>query len=263
MRPARAGSCCATPMAARCRTRCGQSSRRWRAMCRAIISASTPMMIAAAPSQQSLAAVEAGVRQHPGHAQRARRALRQRQSGDADRHAGAQAPLCRALRHRHPRGETGPAHPRLAQDRRVAQPLAETGHAPFVGASAFATKAGIHASAVLKDPRTYEHVTPESVGNVGRFWCRIRPENPISSQSWSGLASRSTRRSAADARARGDQAEGVGRLRLRGRRLPRSICWPGVPWARCRPSSRSSASRSMSSAATMRSASWSPSRRPS
>ncbi|MBV8767042.1 MAG: citramalate synthase [Hyphomicrobiales bacterium] len=41
-------------------------------------------------------------------------------------------------------------------------------HAPFVGASAFATKAGIHASAVLKDPRTYEHVTPESVGNRRR-----------------------------------------------------------------------------------------------
>ncbi|MFO1148914.1 MAG: citramalate synthase [Alsobacter sp.] len=38
-------------------------------------------------------------------------------------------------------------------------------HAPYVGASAFATKAGIHASAVLKDPRTYEHVAPESVGN--------------------------------------------------------------------------------------------------
>ncbi len=38
-------------------------------------------------------------------------------------------------------------------------------HAPYVGDSAFATKAGIHASAVLKDPRTYEHVTPESIGN--------------------------------------------------------------------------------------------------
>ena len=36
---------------------------------------------------------------------------------------------------------------------------------PYVGASAFATKAGIHASALLKDPRTYEHVVPESVGN--------------------------------------------------------------------------------------------------
>ena len=38
-------------------------------------------------------------------------------------------------------------------------------HAPYVGSSAFATKAGIHASAVLKDPRTYEHVTPDAVGN--------------------------------------------------------------------------------------------------
>jgi 2-isopropylmalate synthase len=38
-------------------------------------------------------------------------------------------------------------------------------HAPYVGASAFATKAGIHASAVLKDPRTYEHITPDLVGN--------------------------------------------------------------------------------------------------
>jgi 2-isopropylmalate synthase len=38
-------------------------------------------------------------------------------------------------------------------------------HAPYVGSSAFATKAGIHASAVVKDPSTYEHVAPESVGN--------------------------------------------------------------------------------------------------
>ena len=38
-------------------------------------------------------------------------------------------------------------------------------HAPYVGESAFVTKTGIHASAVLKDPQTYEHVSPESVGN--------------------------------------------------------------------------------------------------
>jgi len=38
-------------------------------------------------------------------------------------------------------------------------------HAPYVGASAFATKAGIHASALAKDPRTYEHVPPERIGN--------------------------------------------------------------------------------------------------
>jgi 2-isopropylmalate synthase len=38
-------------------------------------------------------------------------------------------------------------------------------HAPYVGESAFATKAGIHASAIIKDPATYEHVQPEAVGN--------------------------------------------------------------------------------------------------
>ncbi|MEO1693684.1 MAG: citramalate synthase, partial [Pseudomonadota bacterium] len=34
-------------------------------------------------------------------------------------------------------------------------------HAPYVGESAFATKAGMHASAILKEPETYEHVAPE------------------------------------------------------------------------------------------------------
>src|ERR1700674_3620249 len=38
-------------------------------------------------------------------------------------------------------------------------------HAPYVGESAFATKAGIHASAIAKEPATYEHIAPERVGN--------------------------------------------------------------------------------------------------
>ncbi|WP_293447540.1 citramalate synthase [Planktotalea sp.] len=37
--------------------------------------------------------------------------------------------------------------------------------APFVGSSAFAHKAGLHASAILKNPSTYEHIEPEIVGN--------------------------------------------------------------------------------------------------
>ncbi|WP_085836432.1 citramalate synthase [Aquimixticola soesokkakensis] len=37
--------------------------------------------------------------------------------------------------------------------------------APYVGASAFAHKAGLHASAILKDPTTYEHIDPAQVGN--------------------------------------------------------------------------------------------------
>ncbi|MEM8555343.1 MAG: citramalate synthase, partial [Pseudomonadota bacterium] len=38
--------------------------------------------------------------------------------------------------------------------------------APYVGASAFAHKAGLHASAILKNPTTYEHVPPSVVGNA-------------------------------------------------------------------------------------------------
>ena len=38
--------------------------------------------------------------------------------------------------------------------------------APYVGASAFAHKAGLHASAILKDPSTYEHIEPGVVGNA-------------------------------------------------------------------------------------------------
>ena len=38
-------------------------------------------------------------------------------------------------------------------------------HAAYVGPSAFAHKGGLHVSAVQKNPKTYEHVTPESVGN--------------------------------------------------------------------------------------------------
>ncbi len=38
-------------------------------------------------------------------------------------------------------------------------------HAPYVGAAAFAHKAGLHASAIAKDPTTYEHIDPGAVGN--------------------------------------------------------------------------------------------------
>src|SRR5919108_6469429 len=41
--------------------------------------------------------------------------------------------------------------------------------APYVGESAFSTKAGIHASAIAKAPETYEHVPPETVGNRRRL----------------------------------------------------------------------------------------------
>ena len=55
------------------------------------------------------------------------------------------------------------AHVSHALDERLNR--ASDRHAPYVGDSAFATKAGIHASAIMKDPATYEHVAPDTVGN--------------------------------------------------------------------------------------------------
>jgi len=39
-------------------------------------------------------------------------------------------------------------------------------HLPYVGAAAFSHKGGLHVSAVQKDPKTYEHIDPEEVGNA-------------------------------------------------------------------------------------------------
>ena len=47
--------------------------------------------------------------------------------------------------------------------------LAHDSHLPFVGASSFAHKAGLHVNAVLKNSRCYEHITPELVGNRQRI----------------------------------------------------------------------------------------------
>ncbi len=41
-------------------------------------------------------------------------------------------------------------------------------HLPYVGDSAFAHKGGVHVSAILKNPKTYEHIEPEAVGNKRR-----------------------------------------------------------------------------------------------
>lgn len=46
--------------------------------------------------------------------------------------------------------------------------LTPNSHAPFVGKSAFAHKGGIHVSAVLKDSKMYEHISPITVGNKQR-----------------------------------------------------------------------------------------------
>jgi 2-isopropylmalate synthase len=67
--------------------------------------------------------------------------------------------------------ETGVSGAQLAHITQVSRLLDEIlnrapgRHSPYVGLSAFAHKGGLHSSAVLKDPRTYEHVKPELVGN--------------------------------------------------------------------------------------------------
>ncbi len=71
-------------------------------------------------------------------------------------------------------GHTTIGRERLAHLTSVARYVAELANLPlrndqpYVGRSAFAHKGGVHVSAVLKDPATYEHVPPEAVGNRQR-----------------------------------------------------------------------------------------------
>jgi 2-isopropylmalate synthase len=63
----------------------------------------------------------------------------------------------------------------LAEMARIAHAVAEVAnvapdpHAPYVGASAFAHKAGLHTSAVKVDPMLYQHADPAAVGNDMRL----------------------------------------------------------------------------------------------
>jgi 2-isopropylmalate synthase len=60
---------------------------------------------------------------------------------------------------------------RLTETSRYAYELANMnfrGNQPFVGASAFAHKGGMHTHAVARNPKTYEHVDPALVGNERR-----------------------------------------------------------------------------------------------
>jgi 2-isopropylmalate synthase len=73
------------------------------------------------------------------------------------------------------RFETGVTEARLKDLAHVSRAFDEllnrapNAQAPYVGKSAFATKAGIHASAIVKEPATYEHVPPETIGNRRRM----------------------------------------------------------------------------------------------
>jgi 2-isopropylmalate synthase len=112
----------------------------------------------------SLAAVRAGARQIQGTL-----------NGIGERCGNANLvsiiPTLKLKRDFAARFETGISDEQLKRLTHVSRKLddmlnrAPNRYAPYVGSSAFATKAGIHASAILKEPETYEHVPPERVGN--------------------------------------------------------------------------------------------------
>ncbi|MBC7144160.1 MAG: citramalate synthase [Thioclava marina] len=68
--------------------------------------------------------------------------------------------------------DTGISHERLRDITKLSRKLDDILNrvplrsAPYVGASAFTHKAGLHASAILKNPDTYEHIDPALVGNT-------------------------------------------------------------------------------------------------
>ncbi|MEM0947702.1 MAG: citramalate synthase [Pseudomonadota bacterium] len=113
----------------------------------------------------SLAAVDAGARQIQGTL-----------NGLGERCGNANLttllPTLLLKDHYSSRFETGVSPSALADLTRVSRQLDDILNrvplrsAPYVGASAFAHKAGLHASAIQKDPTTYEHIPPEAVGNA-------------------------------------------------------------------------------------------------
>ncbi len=113
----------------------------------------------------SLAAIDAGARQIQGTL-----------NGLGERCGNANlTPLIPILLLKEPyasRFDTGIPIDGLANLTQISRALDEilnrvpTKQAAFVGSSAFAHKAGLHASAILKDPSTYEHIDPALVGNT-------------------------------------------------------------------------------------------------
>ena len=210
MTPARAGWCSATPMAAACRRRSRPSfapSPRW---CPGSISASTPMTTPSRPSP---------IRWRRCWPARARSRAR----STASANAAAMPISSRSFRLWRSRSRFAAAsRPASCRDRlktlthvsRAFDELLNRGphrQAPYVGKSAFATKAGIHASAIVKEPETYEHVPPETVGNRRRMLVsdQAGKSNLIAELSRIGIDGREGRPATRPAAARGQGARGA------------------------------------------------------
>ena len=113
----------------------------------------------------SLAAVDAGATPRAGHAQRLRRAHRQRRPAHGRRATCSSSGAGRCC----PTDRLQRGHPDRARGQRGHQRARRTRRQPYVGASAFAHKAGLHASAIKVDPDLYQHTDPKRVGNDMRM----------------------------------------------------------------------------------------------
>ena len=160
MKPVPAGSSCATPTAARCRTRSRASSatvaERFPAASLGIHTHNDTENAVA----NSLAAVRAGARMVQGTL-----------NGLGERCGNANLISLIPTLMLKMGCETGISAEGLRRLSHVSRTLDErlnrapNRHAPYVGESAFAHKGGLHVSAVEKDPASYEHIDPATVGN--------------------------------------------------------------------------------------------------
>ena len=162
-RPARTSPCSATPTAGGCPTRSPTSCTRC---------ARRPVPGSASTATTTPAA-RSPTRSPPSTP--ARRTCRARSTATASAPA---TPTCSPssptsssswARLVLPEGRLRGGDPGRARGQRARQRAARTRRQPYVGASAFAHKAGLHASAVRVDPMLYQHEDPESVGNDMRM----------------------------------------------------------------------------------------------
>ena len=193
MRRARAGSCCATPTAARCRTRSRPSSARW--------SRAFPANHRRHPRPQRHRAgggefVRRRPRRRPpdpGHAQRPRRALRQRQSRVHHPDAEAEARVCRSIRDRRLR-------------RQAEKPRSTSRTRSTSGSTARRTATRPTSATAPSPPRPASTPPPSSrtppptstsrrrrSATAASSWSRTRPAAPTCWPSSSASGSRSTR----------------------------------------------------------------------
>ena len=229
MTKARAGSCCATPTAARCRTK----SRRSSARSAAVIPGDHVGIHAHNDTEQavanSFAAVRAGARQMQGTLN----GLGER-CGNANlvsHHpdAGAQARIRGKIRDRR-RPTMRSASSRASRTRSTKCSTAPpTAMRPMSAKARSPPRPASTPPRIVKDPRTYEHVAPERVGNKRKLLVSDQAgrSNLLAELDRIGARGRQGRSAAHAPARRGQGARGAWAMPMR-RRTRRSNCWRGA-----------------------------------